>query len=84
MPALEITLRRMDDSQSGRSLTREQLRLVLFPNHPAEEGRARIEAALARAEDEERTQRVERLANDPDLDAELLRSLRSFLVDDLP
>lgn len=83
-PAIEITLRRMDDSQSGRSLTREQLRLVLFPNLPAEEGRRRIETALARAEDEERAERVERLADDPDLDAELMRSLRPFLVDDLP
>jgi hypothetical protein len=74
----------MDDSQSGRSLTREQLRLVLFPNLSPDEGRRRIDDALARSQDEERARRVERLANDPDLDAELMRSLRPFLVDDLP
>lgn len=74
----------MDDSQSGEPTTREQLRLVLFPNLAPEEGKQRIDAAFARAENEERVQRIERLANDPDLDEELLRSLRPFLVDDLP
>jgi hypothetical protein len=74
----------MDDSQSRRPLTREQLRLVLFPGLSPDEGRRRIDAAFARSEDEERAQRVEILANDPDLDEELMRSLRPFPVDDLP
>jgi hypothetical protein len=74
----------MDESQNRRSLTREQLRLVLFPGLDPDEGWRRIDAAFARSEDEERARRVESLANDPDLDEELMRSLRPFLVDDLP
>jgi hypothetical protein len=66
----------MDDSQSGQSPTREQLRLLLFPDLSREEGLLRIDAAFAGAKDEERAQRIERLANDPDLDEELLRSIR--------
>jgi hypothetical protein len=74
----------MDDSRGEESTTREQLRLVLFPSLTPGEGKQRIDAAFARAENEDRVQRTERLANDPDLDEELLRSLRPFLVDDLP
>jgi hypothetical protein len=66
----------MDDS-------REQLRLVLFPGLSREEGRLRIETAFARAEDEVRAQRIERLANDPDLDGELMRTLRQLSGDEL-
>jgi hypothetical protein len=62
---------------------REQLRLVLFPNLAPEEGRRKIEAAFARAGDKKRLQRVERLANDPDLDAELLRTIRRLSSDEL-
>jgi hypothetical protein len=72
----------MDDAQSGRPRTREQLRLVLFPDLTPEEGRLRVAAAFARAEDKERAQRVERLAKDPDLDEELLRSLRRLSDDE--
>ena len=80
--AITIRLRPMGDSQSGPSVTREQLRLVLFPDLTPEEGRLRIAAAFARAEDDERAQRVERLANDPDLDEELLSSLRRLSADE--
>ncbi|HSC72580.1 MAG TPA: hypothetical protein VLB89_00345 [Gaiellaceae bacterium] len=73
----------MDESQSRPSPTREQLRLALFPNLAPEEGRQRIETAFARAEDEERAQRIERLANEPDLDGELLRALRRLSADEL-
>lgn len=73
----------MDDAQSQTSPTREQLRLVLFPTLAPEEGRQRIETAFARAEDEERAQRIELLADDPDLDAELLRTLRRLSPDEL-
>jgi hypothetical protein len=72
----------MDDTQSGRSPTREQLRLLLFPDLTPEEGRLRIDAAFAGAQDEERARRIERLANDPTLDEELLRSLRRLSGDD--
>ena len=73
----------MHDSDSERSRTLEQLRLMLFPNLSQEEGRLRIEVAFARAEDTKRAQRVERLANSPDLDEELLRSLRRLSADEL-
>ena len=73
----------MDDSQTG-SLTRERLRLLLFPDLPPDEGRLRIDVAFLGAEDEERAQRIERLANDPGLDQELLRSLQRLSDDNRP
>jgi hypothetical protein len=79
-----ITLRAMDDSQGGQSSTREQLRLALFPDLSPEEGKRRIDAVFARAEDDERVRRIERLANAPALDEELLRSLRRLSTDDRP
>lgn len=80
-PRPRLTLRWMDDTQSGQSPTREQLRLLLFPDLSREEGRLRIDAAFAGAQDEERARRIERLANDPELDQELLRSLRRLSGD---
>lgn len=74
----------MDDSQSGPSSTREQLRLVLFPDLSPEEGTRRIDAAFAAAEDEQRAQRIERLAKSPHLDEELLRSLLRLLHEERP
>jgi hypothetical protein len=60
-------------SAPGRlSPTLEQVRELLFPNLSAEEGRARITAALASAADKQTQQRVERLAAEGDLVAELL------------
>ncbi len=56
---------------------------MLFPNLAPEDGRRRIDTAFARAEDEERAQRVERLAADPDLDEELLRTIRRLSSDEL-
>jgi hypothetical protein len=73
----------VDDAQRRPSPTREQLRLVLFPNLAPEDGRERIDAAFARAEDQERAQRIERLATDPDLDEELLRTIRRLSSDEL-
>lgn len=73
----------MDDAQRRPSSTREQLRLALFPDLSAEEGRQRIDTAFQRADDDERVQRIERLANDPDLDAELLRTIRRLSSDEL-
>jgi hypothetical protein len=73
----------MDDAQRRPSPTREQLRLALFPELTPEEGRQRIETAFSRAEDEQRARRIERLARDPDLDEELLRTLRRLSSDEL-
>ncbi len=49
---------------------------MLFPHLPADEGRRRIDAAIERAGDSDRLERVEGLAEDPELDAALLRALR--------
>jgi hypothetical protein len=73
----------MDEAQRRPSPTREKLRLALFPDLPPEEGRQRIDTAFERADDEERVQRIERLADDPDLDAELLRTIRRLSSDEL-
>jgi hypothetical protein len=62
--------------EQRRSADLERLRLALFPDLPADEGRQRIDAAIERAGDSDRLERVERLAEDPELDAELLRALR--------
>ena len=53
-----------ENRQSGEL---EQLRVMLFPRLSPEEGRRRIDAALDGAGDSERAQRIEELANDPDL-----------------
>jgi hypothetical protein len=73
----------MADAQHPPSPTRERLRLAFFPELSPEEGRRRIDTAFERADDEERVQRIERLANDPDLDAELLRTIRRLSSDEL-
>jgi hypothetical protein len=67
-----------DEGPDSRALSRdlEELRHWLFPNLPAPVGKARIERALAGSQDEVRWQRIERIANGRDLDAELLRSIR--------
>ena len=54
---------------------REQLRLLLFPRLDPDEGRRRIDEALDGATDDERAQRIEELAKDPDLVDEVFRRL---------
>ncbi len=66
----------MRAQESERSPDLEQLRLMLFPHLSAEDGWRRIETALERAADHERSRRIEQLARDPDLAEELLRRLR--------
>jgi hypothetical protein len=65
----------MSDPQHGRSKELEQLRFLLFPHLSREEGRRRIDAAFDAATDSDRAERIDRLASDPDLDAELVRTL---------
>lgn len=60
----------------------EQVRPLLIPQLSPEEGRRRIEAALAGAADDERAKRIEELAEDPDLAEELVRRLSAHREDD--
>jgi hypothetical protein len=71
----------MSDKEIGRSSELEELRLMLFPHLTPEEGRQRIDAALEGAADDERLRRIEELAADPDLDAELLRRVLQIRED---
>lgn len=66
----------MSHGEGGRSNDLEHVRLMLFPHLTADEGRRRIDAALAGAADSQRLDRIEQLANDPELAAELLRRVR--------
>jgi hypothetical protein len=66
----------MRTQESERSPDLEQVRRMLFPHLTAEDGWGRIETALERAADRERSGRIEQLARDPDLAEELLRRLR--------
>jgi hypothetical protein len=65
-------------SESKRSNALEELRLMLFPHLSSEEASSRIDAAFERAGDRERLERIELLANSPDLDEELLRRVRAL------
>ena len=53
--------------ENRQSAELERLRMMLFPLLSPEEGRRRIDAALEGAADGDRAQRIEALANDPDL-----------------
>ena len=53
----------------------DQVRRLLFPSLPPEEGWARIETALAGAKDEERIDAIENLA-EGDLTADLIAALK--------
>jgi hypothetical protein len=66
----------MRTRESERSPELDQLRRMLFPRLSPEDGWRRIETALERAADCERSARVEQLARDPDLAEEMLRRLR--------
>ena len=65
----------MGHEERERSDTREQLRLMLFPELSPDEGRRRIDAAFEGAGDDERAGRIEELAADPDLVDEVFRRL---------
>jgi hypothetical protein len=53
----------------------DQVRRLLFPSLPPEEGWARIEGALEGAKDEERIEAIEELA-EGDMTADLIAALR--------
>jgi hypothetical protein len=59
----------------GRTPELDQVRRLLFPTLPPEEGWSRIEGALAGATDEERLEAIEELAG-RDLTAELIAALK--------
>jgi hypothetical protein len=63
------------ENSPQRTPALDQVRCLLFPTLPPEEGWARIEDALARAKDEERLDAIEELAGQ-DLTAELIAALR--------
>jgi len=63
------------ENPQGRTPELDQVRRLLFPTLPPEEGWARIEGALAGAKDEERLDAIEELAG-RDLTAELIAVLR--------
>jgi hypothetical protein len=60
---------------NGRTPELDQVRRLLFPTLPPEEGWSRIEDALAGAKDEERLEAIEELAG-RDLTAELIAALK--------
>jgi hypothetical protein len=76
-------VRTMSGGERRRSVELEELRLMLFPGLAPDEGWRLIDAALERATDRERLERVERLAEDPDLDEELMRTIRRLRSDEL-
>jgi len=63
------------ENPQGRTPELDQVRRLLFPTLPPEEGWARIEGALAGAKDEERLDAIEDLA-EGDLTADLIAALR--------
>lgn len=54
---------------------------MLFPDLPAAEGRARIEAAITGAADADAWERIERIAAEPDMLGELVNALRLLKQD---
>jgi hypothetical protein len=73
----------MAGGEHRRSLELELVRDLLFAHVSPEEGWRRIDAALDGAADAQRFARIERLAEAPDLDEELLRTVRSLRDDEL-
>ena len=65
----------MPENPQGRTPELDQVRRLLFPTLPPEEGWARIEGALAGAKDEERLDAIEELA-EGDLTADLIAALK--------
>jgi hypothetical protein len=65
----------VSSNPSRRTPELDQVRRLLFPSLPTEEGWTRIEGALAGATEEERIDAIEELAG-RDLTAELIAALR--------
>ena len=65
----------MPETPERRTPELDEVRRLLFPALPPEEGWARIEGALSRAKDEERIEAIEDLA-EGDLTADLIAALR--------
>jgi hypothetical protein len=62
---------------AGHSPELDQLRRLLFPSLPADEGWARIDEALENSQDDERIARIEELA-EHELTADLVEALRKL------
>jgi hypothetical protein len=67
----------MPMGQAGRSPELEEVRKLLFPYLPPEEGWAKIDAAVAGAADDARFEAIEALASG-DLSQDLLAALRDL------
>lgn len=67
----------MDDGARGGSRDLDLTRELLFPDLAPAEGRAKVDAALAGAADDERWARIEALATRHDLDDALRLALRT-------
>jgi hypothetical protein len=65
----------MGESEADRSPELDQVRRMLFPQLPPDEGWARIDAAISGAADSQRMAAIERLASG-DLSDDLLSLLR--------
>jgi hypothetical protein len=65
----------MTGDERARSSDLDEVRKLLFPELPPEEGWARIDAAMAGAEDDRRIEAIEELCAG-DLDQELIDALR--------
>lgn len=66
----------------GLSPALEQVRRLLYPDLPPDEGRARVEEAIAGVADSERWQRIERIAaEDPEILKDLIDGLRAVKGD---
>ncbi len=64
----------MGEGRAGRSKELDDVRKLLFPNLDAEDGWAKIDAAVAGAADDERFEAIEELAS-RDLTADLYAAL---------
>ncbi len=61
------------------SLPLEQVRVILYPNLPPNEGRARVEAAITGAADIDTWRRIEAIAaTEPDLMTYLFEALKNL------
>ncbi len=67
----------MGEAEHSRSPELDQVRRMLFPDLPEDEGWARIDAAFSGAADPERVEAIERIAKG-DLSADLLDALRQL------
>jgi hypothetical protein len=73
----------MGESGGGLPPDLDQVRRMLFPDLPEEEGKARIEEAISGAADPVRWAAIERIASDPARLAAIERLAAASLSDDL-